>query len=440
MTYYQKNAKFNQHFEKGQLESAKKVLLSDKKAEKRKTKLLYYLNLGIVESMQGNFEKSNQTFEKAYIFTEDYKKKTANKVLALVTNPNMVTYGGEDHELLLINYYKALNFLQMQNFNSALVECKRMNIRLNALNTKYKSKRKFQEDAFIHILMGVIYEANQDYNNAFIAYRNAVKIYEEVYTKEFGLSVPDQLKQDVMRTAHIMGFTSDLQQFEKKFNMTYQHRVKDGDLVFLWHNGLGPVKHEWSINFVMTHRSGHVFFANEELGLNFNFAMTQDDFNKKGLSSLNILRVAFPKYLERGLIHTNATLSYTGGSTQLSKAEDINAIAFKILKDRMLKEMGTTLLRFALKKGGEYLARQQNQNLGAVVSIANAVTEKADTRNWQTIPHSIYYARVPLNTGQQKVTLQTQGKRSSTHSFTFDVKKGNTIVFPFSSLEHGPAR
>ncbi len=190
----------------------------------------------------------------------------------------------------------------------------------------------------------------------------------------------------------------------------------------------------------MTHRNGQVFFVNEDLVLNFHFTMSQEDFNKKGLAGLNILRVAYPKYLERGLMSSSATLSYTGGSTQLSKVEDINAIAFKILKDRMLKELGTTLLRFALKKGGEYLARQKNDNLGAVVSIANAVTEKADTRNWQTVPHTIYYARVPLNTGEQKVTLQTQGKRNSTHSFTFNVQKGKTIVFPFSSLEHGPAR
>lgn len=440
VSYYQKNAKFNEQFQRGQLAEAKTTLLSDKKAEQRKTKLLYFLNRGVVASMQGNFEESNTFFEKAYIFTEDYRKKTLQQVAALITNPKMITYGGEDHELLLINYYKALNYLQLDQFQSALVECKRMNIRLNQLSDKYKGDKKFQEDAFVHILMGVIYEANQDFNNAFIAYRNAIRIYEDVYSSFFNLPIPNQLKQDVMRTAYIMGFSEDLRRFEKKFGMTYQHNEKDGNLVFLWHNGLAPIKTEWSINFVMSHRNGQVFFANEELNLNFHFSMSDSDYKKNGLGQLRILRVAYPKYLQRGLVYQNATLSYPGGSSQLSKAEDINAIAFKILKDRMLKEMAQMLLRLAIKKGTEYVARQQNQNLGAVVSIANAVTEQADTRNWQTIPHTIYYTRVSLPAGQQQVTLNTQGQRSSSRAFKFEIQKGKTIVFPYSSLEHLPAR
>ncbi len=34
---------------------------------------------------------------------------------------------------------------------------------------------------------------------------------------------------------------------------------------FFWHNGLGPVKDEWSVNFVMTHEAGNVVvFHNSE--------------------------------------------------------------------------------------------------------------------------------------------------------------------------------
>ena len=131
--------------------------------------------------MQGNFEESNTFFEKAYIFTEDYRKKTLQQAAALITNPKMITYGGEDHELLLINYYKALNYLQLDQFQSALVECKRINIRLNQLSDKYRGDKKFQEDAFVHILMGVIYEANQDFNNAKKNLKIVFKKYRDIY-------------------------------------------------------------------------------------------------------------------------------------------------------------------------------------------------------------------------------------------------------------------
>ena len=58
--------------------------------------------------------------------------------------------------------------------------------------------------------------------------------------------------------------------------------------------------------------------------------------------------------------------------------------------------MGTSLLRLGLKKATELKLAQENAALGAAATITNALTEKADTRNWQTLPHSIYYQRVPL--------------------------------------------
>src|SRR5690606_26879271 len=100
-----------------------------------------------------------------------------------------------------------------------LVECKRMNIRLNQLSDKYKSDNKYKRDAFIHLLMGIIYDANKDYNNAFIAYRNALEVYQTDYQKMFNLGPPEQLKQDLLRTAYLSGFNEELARFEKDLGM-----------------------------------------------------------------------------------------------------------------------------------------------------------------------------------------------------------------------------
>ncbi len=78
-----------------------------------------------------------------------------------------------------LNYYKALNYINLGRYDEALVECRRINIKLNQLNDKYKDKKnKYSGDAFAHLLMGIIYDASKDYNNAFIAYRNALEVYE----------------------------------------------------------------------------------------------------------------------------------------------------------------------------------------------------------------------------------------------------------------------
>jgi hypothetical protein len=96
-------------------------------------------------------------------------------------------------------------------------------------------------------------------------------------------------------------------------------------------------------------------------------------------------------------------------------------------------------VRVALKKVEEYEVRKSDRNLASILSVVNAITEKADTRNWQTLPHSIYYARVPLQEGQNQVVFSTRDRRgqSQTHDFTYMVRKGQTLFHTFSSLESG---
>ena len=83
----------------------------------------------------------------------------------------------------------------------------------------------------------------------------------------------------------------------------------------------------------------------------------------------------------------------------------------------------------------EAVARNENEYLGALVSLANAVTEKADTRNWQSLPHSISYSRISLPEGIHKVTLETQGTSTKSTDFDFIIKKGETTFFAYQNLE-----
>ena len=77
-------------------------------------------------------------------------------------------------------------------------------------------------------------------------------------------------------------------------------RKEGGELVFFWHNGMGPVKDEWSINFfIVKGQGGIVMFVNEELGLSFPFPLPPMGQSSGGLGDLKFVRVAFPKYLER---------------------------------------------------------------------------------------------------------------------------------------------
>ncbi len=433
-TYYHSNYSFNQEFERGNLNSALASLQANSSDANGKKEFLFYVNNGLVLSMMGRYDESNEYFEKAFLFGEDYRKNYLNEVASYLTNPMVTTYKGEDHEHLMVLYYKALNFLKQGKTEQALIECRRLNIRLQQLSDRYESENKYKRDAFVHTLMGIIYEVDKDYNNAFIAYRNAVEIYEEDYYKLFHLSAPEQLKKDLLRTAFLSGMTEELERYKQEFGMNdFEFQtLEGGELVFFWHNGLSPVKAEWGITFVVTRRDNWIYFTNAELGLTFPFRIDNyDEREKNGLNSLEFFRVAFPRYIERPAYFTNASLSLQDKTVSLQLIEDVNKIAFKSLEQRMYLELSKALIRVALKKATEYQVKKEDRTLGTVLGMINAITEKADTRNWQTLPHSIHYARVPLAEGKNVVNfrLQKHSHEATEQQFTYEAKKGQ-LLFP----------
>ncbi len=441
-TYYQKMFRFQEHFASGDIEEAARFLEKNKKAAKSKDRLLYFFSEGVVKQMLGEYEESNAAFEEAYLFTEDYQKNYAVEFASFLTNPMIKPYRGEDFEVVQIHYYKALNFLRLGKLEEAMVECRRLDIKINQLNDRYSNrKNRYRRDAFVLNLMGIIFEAGGEINNAFVSYRNAYDAYREIYREYFGVSAPLQLKKDLLRTAYLNGFTEELAQYQNEFDLEYIPRKNSGgELVFFLNNGLGPVKSEWSINFFLVKgEGGSIIFVNDEMDISVPFFLDGEDDATK-LEDLKAVRITFPKYRERRPYYRQAEMRIDGKAYPLEVAQNLNEIAFKTLEDRMMREFGASLLRLAFKQAAEHVARKKNEGLGTLISLVNAITEKADTRNWQTLPYDISYARIPLPEGENTVELKSHAPDGGEFSeqFRFDIQKGETVFYLYHTLESFP--
>ncbi len=453
-TYYQKTQRFQSYIMEGEIEKAQQWLIKNDKDSKGKNELLYHMYRGWVSWMLGDYQNSNVDLETADFLIEDYKKQFGYEAFSLISNPGVKPYQAEDFEKVMVNYFKALNYIKLRNYEDAIVEARRITIKLQQQNSKYKEhKNRYSDDAFAHLIIGMLYEADQDYNNAFIAYRNALKAYDSIYVDNFGISAPLQLKKDILRTAYLTGFYDEVSYYEGIFGFKYEPDLVDGgDLVFIWQNGFGPVKSEWSINFTMIPGdAGFITYTNEEYGLTFPFYIGDRSAGEQAqLRDLSILRIAFPKYVERIPLFNKATLSMGGESSRLELVENINNIAFKTLQDRMLREFGNALLRVATKRAIELGVREATKKYSkedkldagdiapAAITILNAITEKADTRNWQTLPHSIFYTRLHLPAGSQTIRLTTSGgQHSDNYDISVDIMNNKTTFYVFQSLESG---
>lgn len=425
----------------GRFKEAGEWISKDKKSQKNRHRLLFLLNKGFVNFMMGNYAEANKLFIEADLLMENTRANLGEQALALISTPTVKPYVPEDHERVLVHFYTALGFMQLGNMESALVEARRVNLELGDLNSKYKSKKnRYSSDAFAHLLMGFAYERSRDYNNAFIAYRNAIETIENIYLPVFGVQIPEQLKHDIIRMAKLIGFNDEVEFYQKKFGFGTEIESFDASAIVFWSSGFGPVKAQRTIEFYLVPLGNNNYqFLNNILGINLtlNFGDLNKD-QKAALDAMKVIRLAFPRYLQRIPLFTQATVQINDVNKSFALIEPIDLIAEKTLEDRMLRESGQALARLIAKKTLEVAVRSQNKTAGDITSLAGAITEQADTRNWQTLPAKIYYARIPLNEGNNCLEFRARSSnriKEETSKFEINqVVKGNLYFVNQHSL------
>jgi hypothetical protein len=434
-TYNNRIGSYYEQVVTNQYEKAYTALDHNKLLQRKRNRLLYLFEKGKMAHLLKQYDTSNLYFNEADLFIEDAHTSAADIAWGTLLNPMMETYKGEDFEKFMVHYYKALNYLELGQPNEALVEARRISLQSYAQQDKTGNKtNRYSDDAFSLMLQGIIYEQSNDMNNAFISYRNAVDIFLKNNNQWYGVNLPDQLKQDLLRTAAANGFIDQVQYYSQLLNTTPQQTPKatGGELVLFWENGLAPVKQEQNFFFSLTKDgSGNFTFVDADGAFNIPFIfenkIKSDDIK---LSDLRSLRVAFPKYLEQPEFYTQGTVSVNNAQYSFEKAENINDLAFATLKERFVKEMTKTLTRLAIKKLAEAAARpkkddknkDEKEAMAMAIQVFNFVSEKADTRNWQSLPHTILYTRVPLQQGQNVIQVNFSGQGQQSKSLTLTVQ------------------
>ncbi|MET0395095.1 MAG: hypothetical protein ABW019_18255 [Chitinophagaceae bacterium] len=419
-------------------EKAAKALDNNKLLKKDRNRLLYLLERGKVSHLLHQWDSSNLYFNEADRLMENARATAGDAVLGTLLNPMMQTYRAEDFEKYLVHYYKALNYLQLNQPDEAQVEARRITLRTWAQEDKTGNKNRYSEDAFAYTLQGMIYEKAGDINNAFIAYRNAAGVYLDNNGNYYGTTMPGQLKKDLLRTAQQNGFADELGRYEKLFGTSYTQASapEGGELILFWENGAAPVKAQQDIWFSLVKNSNGFFFTDAAGLYNVPFDMSSgynsDHFKT---ADLRTFRVALPKYEAQPLLYTAAAAELNSATYMLEAAENINTLAVTTLRERMLRELSGTLTRLAVKKLAEAAVRpgdkkeddkgktkeekkkeekkrNQREALAMGLQLFSLASEKADTRNWQSLPHTVYYARIPLQKGENRLTLRLQGGSS----------------------------
>ncbi len=428
-------------------DKALKKLDKNRLIKRDRNRLLYFMEAGHVYRLKGDLVESNRYFNQADDYIESEKKSAKDVALSNLLNPMMQSYHGEDYEQFMLHYYKALNYSALGQMEDAVVEARRITLSTEAQNDKFKNKdSRYSKDAFAFNLQGMIYEMAGDINNAFISYRNAVEVYINAGNTYYGVTIPDQLKQDLLRSADAMGFTDDLAHYQALFGTTFTNQPKAiGEAVIFLEEGQAPVKEEK--NFFLTTVGGSIgaFSYVDADGSNSTIPFNYSSYGilENKLTSIRSLRVAMPVYRINYSLPVLKTVAVNGIAFQPQLLQNLNDVATNILKERFVTELANAMARQLTKKllekgtqaategiakssdkksdGGtnkekedKERKRQENAKVageaaGLIMNLVNTITEKADTRNWQSLPAFVSYVRVPLQEGENTIIINTNG-------------------------------
>lgn len=410
----------------GKYEQAAKLVEESEELYDERNEVLFNLDRGLFHHYAGNFKKSNQAFAKAErrmdeLFTESIARQTG----AFLSNDNTLPYRGEDFESVVINVYRALNYLQLGDPDAALVEARKVNEKLTFINSGYEPDEQnvYKEDAFARMLAGILYELGgtpEDVNDAFISNRKAVQIYRGDFASQYQSRTPSLLRSNLITTASFMG-REELSAAKRAFPgvklVPLAEKRKKAQLYFVHFAGRGPIKYEDSIQAVMP-----------------------DGY---------LMHIVFPKYRRRGYAVRGSRIMVDGkAGGRLEPAAPIGRIAVKNLEDRKLRISAKAIARATTKylatKIAEAAAKEKGGEAAGLLArlggnVAAVISEQADLRAWQTLPDRILLGRVMVEPGRHDLAVQflsSGGGVISTRKLgSVDVKAGDARFFILHTLQ-----
>jgi len=395
-------AAFNRHFENMDYESS--ALFARKKIHScNKPKgedLLWALQLGTVERIRKNYPQSTEYFDKAEQMLKFYDERSeiGDAIGSTIASDNVVPYKGEEYDGIMVNTYKALNFMVEGKLDLARVEFNR------ALDRQRRAKEKFIKE--IHKLQSELQQKQQQnkftkanvenpkthqlltqkYPNLynFEAYPDFVNPFATYLAGVYFNLVGDHSKAvDLLKESY--GMVKDNVYLAEDLRVTEEildgkSRLKD-TIWLIFENGLGPVKEEFRLDIPLFHATNKVKYV----GL----ALPKLEFRNRACPHLiveadcKVYQTRLVSDMDR-VIQTEFSKDYAGILTR-------------------------AIISATLKVAAQYALAEQDSDTASIASAFMAVysfaSTAADVRIWTSLPKDFQVARFAKpKDGKLKIT------------------------------------
>ncbi len=391
-TYQAKLQEPRQMLKEGRFSEAL-VALKNLASQPGDDQLVYLMEYGTGLQMAGQYKESNEIFSKADRLSEqvDYHSVT-NLALATLGSEEMVQYKGESYEKLLINANLALNYTMLGQNDEALVEARRINEKVNKI--RQEGREDYEQNPFAHYLSGLLWEADGKFDDAYISFERSHKLDP---------SNPE-LREDLIRTAKKARREETYKKWKSQFSDVKEnpdwYDKNKGEIVVMIAQGWGPKKGMAPEN----HRIPRLYPV---------YSHTK-----------NVKVDLMPTSTGAGTDATPVAFSRLA-TTKSESVYDIEKVAIQTLNADYGWMIARKMGAFAAKEIMADQIRQKNELLGLIAWVGMHASDRADLRQWSTLPQTIQLARFWVKPGTYQLNLQG-----------IDISGAPTA----DSLEHAPVQ
>lgn len=377
-TYQSRVSPAREKLARGQCPEALK-LLQEQSEKDDGDQLIYLLDYGTALQICGDYKKSSLIFQKADKLSEDIDYHSASRIVgATLVNEEMLQYKGDTFEKLFLNATAALNYLEMGEPDEALVEVRRINEKYRKLTSD--DKKKFELNSFSQYLAGLIYESQGKYDDACLSYKSAFELDPTFHA----------VGVDMLRGCWLARRTQEFDELVKQVQPTSDElaQVKQkskNEVIILFMQGWGPRK---------APRPGDAMIP-------YLVPVTSET---KRLQAEIINGAGAPQKFQSKTVY------------------DVEKAAIQTLEDDHAALVARRVGALVAKRVAADQIRQKDQLLGAIAWVAMVASERADLRQWSTLPQTIQVIRMPMLSGTYKLQLTGLNGSGSTSEVLRDIE------------------
>lgn len=338
------------------------------------------LNVGLIARNCGDYRQSNIFFdvaEESYKYDVDLENiasKSAKITMTTLLNDTVVDYDGSLYERIMVNAYKGLNYMYLDDFKGARVEFNRVLMRQDKAKEYFakeiaKNRKKLEEAKkdlnYKENMLNNTQTIQKQYDYLFESFdttKEFVNPYATYLASVFFFMDRDYRKaRDLFREVAIINpKNEEIQKELEVFNAFANCPKTKGQYIFLvYENGFGTIKEEFKLSLPFI-------------------------FDKKVIATSVALQTLEKREASYPLLIVNGVKT-----AQVVDLDNIVATEFKINMPSMIaKALTQTLLKTTLNAvvakndpTGGYLA------LGS--SLLTILSTQADVRSWRGLPKSI---------------------------------------------------